>query len=162
MAHPHVDLITRFYTAFRNGDAEAMAACYHPDIEFKDPAFHVKNESAGNMWRMLVGRGSGGLEISFRDVQADDHQGSAKWEAKYPFSKSGRNVHNKISAEFEFKDGLIIKHTDRFNFWRWTRMALGPMGLLLGWTPMLQNKVRSQVMGQLRRFEANLPKNSAE
>jgi hypothetical protein len=62
-------------------------------------------------------------------------------------------VHNKIDAEFAFRDGLIVDHTDTFNFWKWTRMALGPMGFLMGWTSMVQNKVRSQAMGQLRKFE---------
>jgi ketosteroid isomerase-like protein len=153
MSHPNEALITRFYTAFQNGDSEAMAACYHPDIEFKDPVFELKGVHAGNMWRMLVGRGGGGLEITFRDVKANNLTGRAHWEARYPFSKSGRTVHNKIDAEFAFRDGLIVDHTDTFNFWKWTRMALGPMGFLMGWTSMVQNKVRSQAMGQLRKFE---------
>lgn len=33
------DLITKFCTAFKNLDAEAMAECYHEDIVFTDPAF---------------------------------------------------------------------------------------------------------------------------
>ena len=160
MSHPNEEIITRFYTAFKNGDSEAMAACYHSEIEFKDPVFQLKGEHAGNMWRMLVGRGGGGLQITFRDIQANDQTGSAHWEAKYPFSKSGRNVHNKIDAEFVFRDGLIVKHTDTFNFWKWTRMALGPMGFLMGWTSMVQNKVRAQAKGQLAKFEAGM-KNKA-
>ena len=155
MSHPNENLITRFYTAFQKGDAEAMAACYHPDIVFNDPVFSLQGEHAGNMWRMLLGSGSGNLDISFRDVKADDQSGSAHWEAKYPFSKSGRSVHNIISAKFSFRDGLIVKHHDTFNFWRWTRMALGPMGMLMGWTSFVQNKVRSQAAGQLQRFEAS-------
>jgi ketosteroid isomerase-like protein len=35
---PH-DLIETFYRAFAALDAEAMAACYHDEVTFEDPAF---------------------------------------------------------------------------------------------------------------------------
>jgi hypothetical protein len=53
-------------------------------------------------------------------------------------------VVNEIDASMRFEDGLIIEHRDSFDFWKWSRMALGPSGLLLGWTPMVRNKVRAQ------------------
>jgi hypothetical protein len=35
-------------------------------------------------------------------------------------------VLNIIDAEFEFNsEGLIIKHTDTFNFYAWAKQALG-------------------------------------
>ena len=37
-----------------------------------------------------------------------------------------------ISTAYEFKDGKIIKHTDKFDFYRWSRQALGLMGWVLG------------------------------
>ncbi|MEM1221108.1 MAG: nuclear transport factor 2 family protein, partial [Bacteroidota bacterium] len=43
---------------------------------------------------------------------------------------------------FQFKDGKIIDHKDEFSFWRWSSMALGPVGTFLGFTPFLQNKVK--------------------
>lgn len=67
--------------------------------------------------------------------------GNARWQAWYTFSATGRHVHNVIDAAFRFRDGLIIEHRDRFSFWRWARQALGPTGLLLGWTPFLRAKV---------------------
>lgn len=159
MAHPNEELITRFYTAFQNGDPETMASCYHEQARFQDPVFNLQGESVGNMWRMLLGKGGGKMQMNFSDVQGSEQGGSAKWEAKYPFSKSGREVHNKISSQFEFKDGLIVTQIDSFNFWKWTRMALGTTGLLLGWTPLVQNKVRAQAGGQLKEFEAQLAQN---
>ena len=50
--------------------------------------------------------------------------------------------------------GLITRHTDRFDFWRWSRQALGAPGLLLGWSPFLRAKVRGQAAASLRRFLA--------
>ncbi len=142
MSYPTERIIENFYTAFQQGDADAMAACYHPDIEFEDPAFRkLKGIEVSSMWRMLLERSKGELEISFYEVDADENKGVATWEAVYFFSKTRRKVHNIIQASFEFQDGKIIKHTDVFSFWRWSRMALGPIGLLLGWTSFLQNKV---------------------
>jgi hypothetical protein len=61
-------------------------------------------------------------------------------------------VHNIIEAEFIFKDGLVFQHTDRFNFWNWSRMALGVTGALLGWTPFIQFTVRKSALGGLEKF----------
>ena len=151
--HPNAQLITRFYEAFAKHDAEAMADCYADDIIFSDPAFgRLEGEQAGNMWRMLLMRSNGQLEISFEGVTADDDTGEVTWEAKYPFSKTGRKVHNVINARFVFRDGKIAEHHDNFDFWRWSRQALGMTGTLLGWSPMLRNKVRAQAHKGLHAF----------
>jgi hypothetical protein len=52
---------------------------------------------------------------------------------------------NIIDAKFSFNsDGLIVTHVDTFDLWRWSRMALGCMGITLGWTSFVQNKIRKQ------------------
>ena len=142
--HPNEALIARFYTAFGARDAQAMAACYHPEIEFSDPVFpQLRGREAGAMWAMLCARATG-LEIAFSDVHADDASGAAHWEARYTFGPRRRPVHNAIDASFGFRDGLIARHVDRFGFWRWARQALGPAGLALGWTPFLRAKVQAE------------------
>ncbi|MCB0245996.1 MAG: nuclear transport factor 2 family protein, partial [Anaerolineae bacterium] len=60
--------------------------------------------------------------------------------------------HNRIDASFRFQDGKIIQHRDSFSFWRWSSMALGPVGMLLGWSPLVKNKVRRQAAHNLERF----------
>jgi hypothetical protein len=80
---------------------------------------------------------------------------SAHWEAHYLFSATGRSVVNRIDASFEFNaQGLITKHRDRFDFWVWSRQALGAPGWLLGWTPVLRAKVRQTAAANLQRFLA--------
>ncbi|MEP7356378.1 MAG: nuclear transport factor 2 family protein, partial [Anaerolineales bacterium] len=69
----------------------------------------------------------------------------------YTFS-TGRKVLNIIDAEFQFQAGRIVAHRDRFSFWRWSRQALGPTGLLLGWTPLVHNKVRAIARARLDKF----------
>ncbi len=86
-------------------------------------------------------------------MQADTATGQAHWEATYTFS-TGRKVHNIIDAAFAFQDGLIIRHQDSFDLWRWTRMALGPMGWFLGWTPLVQKRVQETAVQSLNTFIA--------
>jgi len=153
MSDAHRALITRFYTAFAARDAEAMAACYHPEVVFSDPVFQrLEGKDAGDMWRMLCQRGKD-LEVVFSDVKADDKSGSAHWDATYTFSATGKKVHNVIDARFEFKEGLIARHVDTFDLWRWSRMALGAKGVLLGWAPPVQGAIRKQGMGGLRAWQ---------
>lgn len=150
--HPNERLLTDFYEAFSEGDGATMAASYHSSAFFSDPVFpDLDARGVGAMWQMLTERAPD-LKVEFRDVQADDHNGSAHWEAWYTFAASGRKVHNIIDAEFTFREGKILRHTDTFDFWRWSREALGPAGLVLGWTPILKGRVRKMAGTQLNRW----------
>ena len=141
--HKNAALIEHLYASFAKRDASAMAACYAPDAHFRDPVFDVEGEEVAAMWTMLCERGRD-LAVEWRDVKADDATGSAHWEARYTFSITGRKVHNLVEAQFTFRDGLIKTHTDTFNLWRWSRMAIGPKGVLLGWTPFVRKAIRSE------------------
>ena len=150
--HPNAALITRFYEAFQRRDATAMCACYHREVEFSDEIFpELYGDTARAMWTMLCERGKD-LTITCSNVDADSATGSAQWDAWYIFSGTHRRVHNRIRAEFTFEDGLIVRHRDRFGFWRWARQALGPAGLLLGWTPFLRRRVQAQAARSLREW----------
>lgn len=157
--HPNAQLIETFYRAFAALDAATMAKCYAPDVEFRDEVFSLRGqrETAG-MWAMLCAgvleKGAADWQLSWRDIQADAEGGRAHWEARYRFSLTGRIVVNRIDAEFRFRDGRIVAHHDRFDFWRWSRQALGMPGLLLGWTPLIRNKVRATARANLDRFLA--------
>lgn len=146
-------LIERFYTAFAKGDAEEMVACYHAEVEFQDPAFgKLNSEEVKAMWRMLLERSKGDLTVKFGDIHKDGDQILTKWEATYFFGPERRKVINNIQAEFGFKEGLIFRHRDTFDLWKWSRMALGWKGWLLGWTPLMRNKIQAQSKGLLKRF----------
>ena len=150
--HSNAGLLERFYTAFQKRDAEGMVACYAPDVTFSDPVFPaLQGEAARGMWRMLCARGKD-LRLEFSRVQADDRTGSAHWEAWYTFGATGRKVHNILDAAFTFSNGLIVSHVDHFDLRRWSRQALGPVGVLLGWTPLVQNKIRRTAARSLESF----------
>jgi hypothetical protein len=148
------NLIAKFYTAFANADYQTMSECYHPKIHFIDPAFGLlKEEQVSDMWKMLLLRSKGNIKIEFFNIKADEFTGSVNWVATYNFSKTNRKVVNKITAEFIFQDGLIIKHTDNFDVWRWSKQAFGIKGLLLGWTGFFQDKVKEQALLSLKKFQ---------
>ncbi len=155
--------IEALYAAFARLDGAAMQACYAADAQFDDEVFSLRGaREIGGMWRMLcaatqsqpASRAAWRLEVS--GLQAAGGRGAAHWEAHYLFSATGRPVHNVIDAEFQFDDaGRISRHRDRFEFWRWSRQALGLPGLLLGWTPLLRNQVRTKAAGNLQRYLAS-------
>ena len=151
------ELIRSFYAAFQRRDWKGMQECYHDQVTFSDPVFtHLEGPAAKSMWHMLT-TSARSLDISFSEVVADAQRGSCSWEARYPFSRTGRLVHNKIRASFEFRDGKIIRHTDLFDLTRWAGMAFGLPGKLLGWTPWMQNKIRSTAAGSLAKFMREHP-----
>ena len=149
------NLIRDLYTAMSSRDAMAMAGCYTVDAHFSDPVFtDLKGAQIGAMWAMLCGRAKS-LQVTLVDADADDSQGQAHWQAIYPFSKTGRMVHNRIAAHFVFRDGKIAEHRDDFPLWRWASMALGAKGQLLGWLPPVQNAIRREAMKSLQDFMAH-------
>ncbi|SNC77309.1 Ketosteroid isomerase-related protein [Hymenobacter gelipurpurascens] len=155
--HPNEELLHRFYQAFQRREYATMAACYHPEATFDDAAFALRGTDIGLMWRMLCERGKD-LQLTYTGVTADDHVGHANWDAHYTFSQTNRKVHNHVPAHFTFRDNLILTHHDDFNFWRWSRQALGPMGWLLGWSAFLKNKVRTSARQGLEAYKAQLLK----
>lgn len=154
MSDANIALITRFYQAFQRLDAEAMVACYSPEVVFSDPAFGtLRGKDAADMWRMLASRAKD-FSLTFDSVRADERSATAHWVATYLFSQTGRVVVNDIQARFVIRDGLIVEHHDHFDLWRWARQALGTKGLLLGWTPLVQGKIRQLAAKGLRAFQA--------
>ena len=152
-AAAHRELIADLYRALDRRDGGTMAASYAPDAEFRDPVFELRGPRVGLMWRMLCARATD-LRCEARDIVADERRGSARWRATYTFSTTGRAVENEVRSSFEFADGAIVRQVDHFDFWRWSRQALGPVGWLLGWSGWLRDKVRRQANENLERYAA--------
>lgn len=150
--HPNEAIIERFYGALQRRDVATMAACYDPAVHYSDPVFgDLHGPEATAMWEMLC-QGGEDLEVDYRNIVADDTSGSAHWDAHYTFGKDNRPIHNSIDARFEFSNGLITRHEDVFDLWRWTRMALGLRGALTGWSQATQRRVQQGAARSLRRF----------
>ncbi|HMH21717.1 MAG TPA: nuclear transport factor 2 family protein [Puia sp.] len=150
-------LIRDFYTCFQNRDWKGMQACYGDDAFFYDPVFQdLQGHEVKAMWEMLV-KNARDLQIVFGDIRVDNDigdgvYGSCNWAATYTFSQTGRRVVNKVKARFKFEDGKIAEHMDQFDLWKWSRQALGLPGILFGWTPPLQKKIRAMARKNLDKF----------
>ena len=158
--HPNQITLENFYASFARLDSDAMAACYAPDAQFDDEAFSLRgHKEVTGMWHMLCdvtkAKGADVWKLTYSGIEAGAQTGKSHWEADYRFSATGRMVHNVIDGQFEFNEqGLISRHRDRFDFWAWSRQALGAPGLLLGWTPFLRAKVRAGAAANLQKYLA--------
>ena len=170
-------LIKVFYTCFQQLDWKGMLDCYHNDIFFYDPIFeNLEGPQVRAMWEMLL-RNAKDLSLTFSNIELEsasaaeaaalsvsspstasadlpESYGSCNWVASYTFSQTGRRIVNKGKASFKFMNGKIIEHQDEWDFWKWIRQALGIPGILFGWTPGVQNKVRRQAQKNLEKFMA--------
>ena len=150
--NPNEQLITAFYSGFQNKDYNTMQNCYADNAVFNDAVFKNLNaQQVRAMWQMLITKGKD-LQLEFSNAQANETTGSAEWVATYTFSQTKRKVTNRIKASFVFEQGKIVKHTDDFDFHKWASQALGPIGMLLGWTGFLRKKVQAGAMKNLAAF----------
>ncbi|TKT88686.1 nuclear transport factor 2 family protein [Dyadobacter frigoris] len=145
-------LITAFYTSFRNKDYKAMQDCYAENAVFNDEAFkNLNSEEVKAMWEMLCKSGKE-LSLTFGNVTENETGGTAEWTASYLFSRTGKRVVNNVYAKFVIQNNKIVKHTDTFDFYTWAKQAFGTTGLLLGWTPYFRNKVQTAARENLDNF----------
>ncbi|MBK6884244.1 MAG: nuclear transport factor 2 family protein [Flavobacteriales bacterium] len=146
--------IQRFYSAFQQHDWATMGACYHNETRFSDPVFpDLDAKEVRAMWKMLLTSGTD-LRISFNVLEENATSAKVKLEAWYTFSRTKRPVHNRITTTIALKEGLIHRHSDVFDLWRWSRQALGMSGVLLGWAPLVRNKVRAVAAASLKKAMA--------
>lgn len=144
-----------------------MAACYGPQTSFFDPAFaELSNGDPGRMWQMLCSQATDlqvvldriGLvaEPTAKLVAPGLALVGAQWTATYTFSVTGRKVVNVVTSRMQIdrQAGVIVRQDDSFDFWKWSRQALGVPGILLGWTGFLQAKVQKMARGNLKKFGA--------
>ena len=153
-------LIDRFYSAFARKDARRWPPATRPMRTSHDPSFRTCTAT-----RRACG-GCGSCERGLRP-QAVEHSERAQ-PRPTPARRTGWPTtpspgqpavrSNVDRGELRFKNGLIAEHRDDFDLWRGrARRALGPVGLLAGWSPpAVQNKVRGQARDNLRAFMADL------
>jgi hypothetical protein len=161
--HANQHTLEKLYSAFARLDSATMAQCYALDATFDDEAFSLRgHREVTGMWHMLCdatkAKGRDVWKLDYSGIEADAATGQAHWEADYRFSATGRMVHNVIDSRFTFDgQGLIQTQCDNFDFWAWSRQALGAPGLLLGWTPFLKSKVRATAAANLKKYLASRP-----
>ena len=149
----------RFYEAFMVRDFYTMGLLYASHATFSDPVFPLLNATGTRlMWHMLLSRAED-LGVEAKIVEDGATRARVDWVAYYTFSGTGRPVVNRIHTEMAITAGKIVRQVDTFSLWRWSGQALGARGLLLGWTPVVKNKIRAQAARSLRQFAREVAAN---
>ena len=149
----------RFYEAFMVRDHYTMGLLYAEHATFSDPVFPLLNAMGTRlMWHMLLSRAED-LGVEAKILEDGATRARVDWVAYYTFSGTGRPVVNRIHTEMAISAGKIVRQVDSFSLWRWSGQALGARGLLLGWTPMVKNKIRAQAARALRQFAREVTAN---
>lgn len=142
----------QFYEAFMVRDHYTMGLLYAENATFSDPVFPLLNaRGARMMWNMLLTRAED-LGIEVKVIEDSPAHASVDWVAHYTFGATGRPVVNRVHTEMALSNGRIVRQVDSFDLWRWSRQALGARGWLLGWTPLVRDKIRAQAAQSLREY----------
>lgn len=150
------ELINKFYSSFQKLDHNGMNSCYADDIAFFDPVFGLlRGDEVRCMWEMLC-KNAKDFSLTYGNIQhLDDEYSTCDWTATYTFSKTGKQVVNKIKANMRFADGKIAEHSDAFSLHKWSSQALGFSGWLLGWNSFFQRKIKNGARKNLLKFMQN-------
>ena len=148
------ELIERFYAAFDRHDGDDDGRLLRAGCAVLGSGVRRVAGRAGRRDVADAHRAGGGPRRRARRARCRRDDGTAHWIAHYTF-RTGRKVVNDIQAAFRFENGLIAEHDDSFDFYKWSRQALGPPGLLLGWTPLLRAKVQKEARAGLDEFLAD-------
>ncbi len=140
-----------FYQSMARRDTGAMARFYDAQSTFSDPAFPaLKGSQVPSMWSGLLSRASDAFSVSYEVKSVNGNTVEVHWVATYPFSRTGRQVVNRITSHLTVEGDVIRAQKDEFDFWAWSRMAFGPVGMLLGWAPFFQKKVQREAARVLK------------
>ena len=148
--------VRAFYDAFGRGDATAMNACYATDIVFTDPVFAtIEGDRPRAMWTMLCAA-LRDFSLTYEIASVAGDVAVVDWIASYTYTATGRPIRNIVRSTLTVHDGRIVRQTDRFDLWRWSAQALGPVGTLLGWSPQIRQRIRATAAARLAAFESKV------
>ena len=151
----HKELLQKFYNSFSEGNAKGMIDCYHENITFHDPAFGtLRGKRAKAMWELLLSKKDNNASLCYKILEVNDKHAKVNWTAHYKYGPKKRKVVNNVTANFEFKEAKILKHTDDFNLWTWSKQALGTSGYLLGWSSYMRDQIQQKTGNLLNSYIA--------
>ena len=121
------------------------------------PEFSVKNNNGkiSVSWQNKYPKIVKGITVqrSFDSIKnLEEGYYTCNWCATYTFSKTGRQVVNRIKAHMKIENGLIIEHSDAWSLHKWSQQALGFSGWLLGWAGFYRRKLKNGAKRNLMNF----------
>ena len=175
------DFLGRWETAWNTHDLDLLESLVTEDVVWDDPAMFgetvhgrgefrafteiffrafpdIRFEGVGEPYLALEGAG---IALPWRGTGTFSGE-LAFWGKRYgsappTWAPTGRRVDIEGVDLYEFRDGLITRHVDRFSLWRWAAMALGAKGALLGWLPPVRAAIRARAAKGLTAYMAANP-----
>jgi len=140
---PNEKTIHQFFQALANRDYITVQSCYSNHAVYNNSVMGLLDtDTTKAMWHLLC-TGLLDLQTSYSAIQElDEEYATCLWEEKY--TDKGNWIHKKNKAYFRFENGLIIEHTDGFNFYDWCKQTYGMVGWLFGWTNFMQKRVQKK------------------
>ncbi len=143
------EIAIKFYDAFSAANIDVLKQLYDKKLIFNDNIFvNLDYNETISMWSSLL-VGNKNMSIKYEIKKYSEKYVEVEWIADYLFTSTNRNVKNIILAKMEIDQGKIINHTDNFDFYKWSQMAFGITGVLIGWTSFFKNKVRTEAYNKL-------------
>jgi hypothetical protein len=168
ISQPNLDYLSpvvgRFFEAFAASDWQTMARCYHDKASFSDPVYpDLREERIVYMWHQLLGAAEtsklksgsnkahslNNLKLAYRVLFGDERKAQVQWTATYFYRN--RLVTNQVLSTLAIWDDKIVRQVDEYNFWRWSRQALGLTGLAFGAMPWYQRSVQRSAQSRLEQ-----------
>jgi hypothetical protein len=152
---PNQNIIHQFFQSLENRDYKKLQSCYAENAVYNNQVMGLLDiDSTKAMWQLLC-TCIPDLKTSYSNIQElDEEYATCLWEEKY--TDNGKLILKKNKAYFRIQDGLIIEHTDGFNFYDWCKQNYGLVGYLFGWSTFMQKRIQKKARKGLIDYKNTL------
>lgn len=145
-------LVARFFDAFGRGDAQQMAACYHPMVSYSNPVLpDLRGPMPGAMWSLALSRAPS-LRLQWQVAFSDARKAQVTWCAQWRQGRRDLRL-DAVSTLSIWGDG-IARQVDEFRFSQWAGQTLGLRGRLLAWLPAFRRVVQRRTLAAVQAHRA--------
>ena len=153
------EVVTAFFSAYRDHQPEQMGRWLHPEVEFSDLAFEkLTGDNVGAMWHWFcVPFGKRDQPIKVPDFEITGESGDTvlvRYRVRYELDRGKHKVDYPIASTVTLRDGRIRRQEDRLAIskFRFAWMAAGFPNCLFAYTPQFDKKLRAKMSGGLAAF----------
>lgn len=145
---PNETTIHLFFQSLEKRDYKTLQSCYGKNAVYNNPVMGLLDTDTTNAMWQLVCTCIPDIKTSYTDIQElDEEYATCLWKEQY--INTGKLISKKNKAYFRFENGLIIEHTDGFNFYDWCKQTKGVVGWLFGWTNFMQKRIQKKERNKL-------------
>src|SRR3954453_18623876 len=163
---PNEDVVSSFFSSYREHDYKGMHNNLADDIKFSDFAFDIRGKEVRAMWQLFCSATEARPPVEvpwFEIVESQADRVVTKYRVAYPFrdktllGERERRVDYVIEAHLWLRNGKIVRHEDVSDIRTWARMAFGYPKCLLAGTAFFRDRVKQEASGRLKDFVKKQP-----